>query len=292
MNKKLLVCRLCTLLLFAAVALPSQASSPAGQTAQNASAAEQSLIDDDDAGSDTYWEAELGVLVGFNKSPMSSVDNNDNGEPFFGAILTAGYYNGNFFVESSPVAGRLMTFGYTALETDDLQLNLIATPAFLGFKESDQQSGNLLSGLDKRDTSFDAGIELVSSLPYGEFKLSLLHDITSTHKGYAFNAGYVYPLRINKFMIAPSIEISVISKKTVDYYYGIRVHEVRADRAFYQGSTGLVTKLGVYGEYQLSEDWTLIGFARYNFFNSGVSDSPLFTRDYRLTIAMGAVWTF
>ncbi|MFT4925483.1 MAG: outer membrane protein [Phenylobacterium sp.] len=242
--------------------------------------------------SESYWEGEIGFIQGFRRQPLSSLDNSENGHMINSGLFSGGYYNGKFYIETNPLQGKILVLGYSAWESDDLQLNLIAEPYFTGFRAKQQQHGDLLTGIDKRKTSFDAGFELLSSADFGEIKFKFVSDISGVHKSYAAAVSYAYPLFFDKMVIWPSVGLSLIGDKATSYYYGIKAHEARADRAVYQAGSGVIVKWGVYGEYELSQRWTLLAFTRYSRFNSQISDSPLITRNSGLVIAMGATWRF
>lgn len=241
---------------------------------------------------ESYWEGEVGLILGLSRQPMGSFDSNENGNVLIGGLFSGGYYNGNFFIETNLAQGKVLTLGYTAYESDDLQLNLIAEPLFLGFDGDNQKRGDLLTGLDERDTSWDAGFELMSSFDFGQLGVRYLHDVSATHKGDALSLTYAYPLFYDKMTIWPSMGLSLINKKTTNYYFGVQVHEARLDRPLYQAGTGVVLKWGVYGEYELTDTWTLLGFARYNLLKGGIGDSPLTTRNNGMVIAAGITWRF
>ena len=266
--------------------------SESAESAQSSSSETQTEQNEQNEQNESYWEGEIGFIQGFRRQPLSSLDNSENGHFINSALFSGGYYNGKFFIETNPLQGKVLVLGYSAFESDDLQFNLIAEPYFTGFSAKRQKHGDLLTGIDKRKTSFDAGFELLSSADYGEIKLKFVNDISGIHKSYAAAVSYAYPLFFDKMVIWPSVGASLIGDKATNYYYGIKAHEARVDRAIYQAGSGVIVRWGVYGEYELSKRWTLLAFTRYSRFNSQISDSPLITRNSGLVIAMGATWRF
>jgi outer membrane protein len=270
--------------LFALACTSSQANeAPSRQQDHQASV-------DSDPSSDAYWEVEIGILLGLNISATTTEDafTLNNFKPASHIILAGGYYNGNFFIESDVVSSKPITLGYTAWQNDESQLNLVAMPLFIGFDISKRD----VTDSDKRNTSFDVGVELLSSLPYGEFMFSLLHDVSNTHNGYAISANYGYAFRFNKFTFTPTIGVSLVSAKATDYYFGFNANEVNDDLSLYQGGSGLIFRVGFYSEYQLTDNITILTLYRLSQLQDGRGNSALVSKKDNGTFALGAVWTF
>lgn len=241
---------------------------------------------------DRYWEVELGFIVGFGRNTLDWYNQSRHGNLIHEPWLAGGYYHGDFFVESNPAAGKLITVGYSLVDTDKWQVNLIATPFFLGFDEESQQRGNLLDGTHERETSLDAGIEMMYVSEAGQFGVRALHDTVGAHDGYAVALGYGYPVYLDKMAILPSLNLTYISSETNQYYYGVKSFEARNDLPVYDAGRGFVTKFNLYIEYELSERTALIGFSHLTFLNDDIHHSPLVARNTSFSVGMGMIWIF
>lgn len=258
------------------------------QTDQASSNKDEEAEEEDD----TYWEVEVGFIVGIGRSAHDWENQSRHGNIINAPWLAGGYYNGDFFVESNPAAGKLITAGYTVHEDDQWQVNLIATPFFIGFNEDSQQRGNLLNDVLERETSLDAGIEVMYSHKSGQFAMRALQDTIGAHNGYGVAFAYGFPVYLDKMAILPSINLTYISSKSNQYYYGIRPEEVNPDLPEYMPGSGLVTKFNLYLEYELSERTALIGFSHLTFTNDDIHRSPLVARNTSFAIGMGMIWIF
>lgn len=240
----------------------------------------------------SYWELEVGGAFMLGRYAMDSFNDSERGYYNIAPWLAGGYYNGNFFIESDPGNGKPLTIGYTSYESDSLQINLVGMPFFFGFEEDSQVRGDLLSGLEAREASFDAGIEVLSGFENGQIGVRLLKDISGTHKGAALDVVYGYPLYFDKTVIWPSVGFSYVTDKANNYYYGIRPDEVRQDRPLYQADGGLVAKFNLYFEHELSESNSIIGFSQVNVLNSAIVDSPIVEHRFSWTIGVGYIWIY
>lgn len=242
--------------------------------------------------SESYWEIEFGFIVGVGKSSLNSLNQSERGnlinEPWF----SGGYYNGNFFIESDPANGKPFTLGYTAYETDTLQINTILTPFFVGFDEEHQKRGDMLTGLGNRNGSLDAGIEILSTHKFGQIGFRALRDVVSAHGGFALATAYSYPVYLDKMVIWPSVTVTYASSEVNNHFFGIRPSEVRPDRPLYTAGSGFIAKMAFYLEYELTDRTNLIGFSHYTKTSSDIHQSPLVSRNYSFAAGMGVIWIF
>jgi outer membrane protein len=240
-----------------------------------------------------YWELDLGFSLGFSKSYIQGLNDHKKGDLTASAILSGGYYYRDFFVELSPLIGRPFTLGYSLQRTEHFVVNIITESLFLGFDEADQNHGNQLTGINKRKTSLDAGIEVYYSHPYGETRLRALHDISNTHQGYVIALDYAYPLFLKRWTFWPAYGISWLSNNTTDYYFGIDKNEVKPNRPFYQANNAFTHKLNLYIAYQYNTHLSLIGYGDYILFSNNIKKSPLVvTSNDSYRIGLGVMWSF
>ncbi len=241
----------------------------------------------------SYWELDLGFSLEFNKNYIRGVNDNKNGDLTAIAILSGGYYYRDFFVEVSPLIGRPFTLGYSLQRTRHFVVNIIAESLFQGFDQSTQNHGSQLTGIKKRKTSLDAGLEVYYSHPYGETRFRALYDVSNTHDGYVVAFDHAYPLFMKRWTIWPSYGVTWLSENTTDYYFGIDENEVKPNRPFYQPSNSFTHKLNLYIAYQYNARLSFIGYGDYILFSGNIKNSPLVTEtnnSYR--IGLGVMWSF
>ncbi len=241
----------------------------------------------------SYWELDLGISTEFGKSHIQGLDNNANGDLEALLLLSGGYYYKDFFIEVSPLIGRPLTIGYSLQRTKKLVVNVIAESLFLGFDESEQNSGNQLTGITPRKTSLDGGIEAYYSYKYGEARLRALTDISNTHNGFVVAFDYAYPIFMKRWTVWPSYGISWLSADTVDYYFGVDQNEARPDRPLYQPDSAFTHKINLYIAYQYNTHLSFVGYSDYILFSKNINNSPLVNESNdSFRVGLGVMWSF
>lgn len=86
-----------------------------------------------------------------------------------------------------------------------------------------------------------------------------------------------------QFSLSTSSKIEVLSKETVNYYYGVND---------YDGDLALNVSLAATGAYRVSDNWLILGSLGVNFLGSEVVDSPLVADDSQSIAILGASYSF
>jgi len=256
---------------------------------QNTQQTQENQAENED---EAYWEIELGFMVGVGRAVVGSLNQSEQGYLIHGPWFAGGYYNGDFFVESDPGNAKPLTLGYTAYETEQLQVNVIATPFYMGFQEAGQQRGDMLTDLDDRNPSFDAGVEILATYKYGQVGVRVLNDIFNSHSGHTFDVMYGYPVYLDKTVLWPAVGVTYVSNEVNDYYYSIRPHEVRDDRPAYKAGAGFSAKFNLYFEHELTQRTSMIGFSQISILNDEVYNSPLVDHRIGFNLGIGMIWIF
>ncbi|MEA3098851.1 MipA/OmpV family protein [Caballeronia mineralivorans] len=138
-----------------------------------------------------------------------------------------------------------------------------------GYKQSDAP---ILNGMDKRSGAFWFGPAFEWRTGLGNLSGNFL---TGGNKGQRAGIDFGQPFDYGNFTVDPHVGAEWLSRKYVDYYYGVRPSEVRAGRAAYAGKSTYKMSFGVRVDYRLAPRQTLIfdvGVARLG---SGITNSPL-----------------
>ena len=163
-----------------------------------------------------------------------------------------------------------------------------------GFSRSDIDSGSYLyDGLDEREQSFGAGIELGYDHKLFSSALRVITDITGNHSGYSVNWSlqknyFVTP----QFIVTPSVAATYDSDKINQYYFGVSEQEANQLRAEYDAKGGVNFDIGLTATWMPSNKWTVISGVNYVFYNSEVTNSPLVDSDGEAIVFFGAGYNF
>jgi outer membrane protein len=181
--------------------------------------------------------------------------------------------------------------GVFVLNSDDGRARLaIALKARRGYNPADYPN---LTGMDERYTSVEGGLHGIwlshaSLISYGVFS-----DISGRSHGGSAQLSLAHPLHLApRWQLVPSIGAEWLSDKVVDYYYGVKPSEATSTRPVYIGTASTNLRLGLMLNYRLSRDWTLFGGVGYTRLGTGISDSPIVTRDGVGAVHIGGGWHF
>lgn len=184
---------------------------------------------------------------------------------------------------------------YDVFKKSGLDVSAIASTRSVEFDTTAGNLGSLdtddkrLAGMEKRKIAVEAGMR-VSYMDL--INLSVLHDVTKAHKGYAVDANAMLPLPVGKFIIMPAAGVSFESKNLVNYQYGVSEKESRADRPAYSPKSTLNPYLGLTTIYPVSNKMNFIFSGQYKFLGDAIKDSPIVDKDHTLGGFTGLMYTF
>jgi MipA family protein len=149
-----------------------------------------------------------------------------------------------------------------------------------------------LAGMTLRQTTTDAGISYSRRTPWGTIRGEYVHDALNITKGDEFRLGYTYDWHNGRWYLQPGITVKRRSGTLNNYYYGVRPEEATPARPAYMPGAGTDIWLGVYGMYDLTSGWRLVGGLGYTLVDSTVRRSPIVVDGNRPTVYLGAAYDF
>lgn len=172
--------------------------------------------------------------------------------------------------ERLTVYGPFISYKFKTLENLDLAFKL--APRFQGFDDSDSY---IFQGMEKRKHSLDAGLSVHYKENNWHASLSTLFDALNNSGGYEIKSSLSRMFHFGPVFVEPSVSMSRLDDKHVDYYYGVKNHEVNENRTFYSGDSALNAGVGV----SIATPIFFGGFTRVNIeywqFDSAITNSPL-----------------
>ncbi|TCV92891.1 outer membrane protein [Luteibacter rhizovicinus] len=159
-----------------------------------------------------------------------------------------------------------------------------------GYKASDS---SYLQGMRRRNGSIWIGPAANWHNDWFDMAVSWSADASGESKGQQAAVSFQKDFTISPlFQITPYLGATWLDKKYVDYYYGVRPEEVRANRAAYVGGSTVNTRAGVRVGYKLSEHQHLIFDVGATMLGSKIKDSPLVDSSSVPTVAFGYFYAF
>ena len=149
-----------------------------------------------------------------------------------------------------------------------------------------------LAGMRPRRATTDLGLGYRYRSDWGKLDVEVLHDADSVSNGAELRLGYGADWANGTWHFRPSLTLSRRSAKLNDYYYGVRQNEVTTLRPEYRPGGGTDLALGLYGSYQLSDRWRLLGGVGVTLLDPKVRSSPIVRNGVQPTLTVGAAYDF
>lgn len=150
-----------------------------------------------------------------------------------------------------------------------------------------------LAGMDKRDTSIEAGIYGVWRTRPVTATFGIYTDVSDNSNGNSALLSLSHPFRLNeRWALVPSIGAEWLSSDVVGYYYGVKPNETTPSRPTYAGESSLNLRVALLAHYKITQAWFLFGGASVTHLGSGITDSPISTLDYLMAVFGGGGWRF
>jgi MipA family protein len=150
-----------------------------------------------------------------------------------------------------------------------------------------------LAGMDRRDTSIEAGINGSWTVDRSGFAIALTKDVTDRSNGRTATAAVTQAVHTtDRSITAMSVSVEWLDAKFVDYYYGVEPAEATALRPTYEGRNTVNLRIGATERFLITRNTSLIGSVGYTRYGSGVADSPIVTKDGAFSFLIGGGWRF
>lgn len=161
------------------------------------------------------------------------------------------------------------------------------------FSDNDPDETPILNGMEERKGGFWAGVGMEWQNEIATISLEWLTEVSGDSEGAVINLGIERTWHIgDSYMLTPRVVLSRVDKNYVGYYYGVRVDEVRSDRAFYQGEAGLNTEVGVRGIYRIDQQQMIMLDLAVTSLATEIKDSPLVDSSTESRVMLGYIYRF
>ena len=225
----------------------------------------------------TPGSAGLGYVLKAEPSPYKDATTRLEIQPLF-------LYEGErVFLHSSRVGVKLF-------DSPEQRLDVFLDKRLEGFPLKSPPAS--LSGMAIRHSSTDAGLSYRYRQPWGTLQAELLHGISDTQSGTEARLGYSLETQSGRWTLRPSVTLAWRNAKLNDYYYGVTPGEAIAGRPAYSAGAGLNASVGLYGSYQMSQNWRLLGGASGTLLSASIKDSPVVSKRFLPSVYVGAAYDF
>lgn len=225
-------------------------------------------------------------------------------------------------IPGSAGLGAIQRFGYTPYQGAGVSRDLVPLYMYegkkiylhatrVGFKLTEQpvwgfdvfldyryegfpidQTPAVLAGMAKRNPGVDIGAAYRYRSRWGNLDAELLHDANNTSHGTEWRLGYNIDLQSGRWHLRPNLTVARRSANLNNYYYGVRPEEATALRPAYAAAAGVDWTLGLYGYYEITERWRLLGGVGVSWLDTGVRRSPIVEDKPQAGALVGAAYDF
>jgi len=225
--------------------------------------------------------AALGGGIRVGQSPYLAVDNEDQRQ--FDLIPLYLYEGKYFFFRGT--AG-----GVHFVNNENWEVNLYGR---YRFQKLDPDSNEFYEGLTERKQTLDAGLQIISTRPWGDLKLGWITDTLNRHNGQEVELTYRYNFHAGPWSISPFIRLSWQDANLTNYYFGVSEDEQSLpDRPAYLPGESQWFSFGLNTAWQASDRVTLFGNFGFGGTDSDVINSPLIEESGFSTVFVGGTYTF
>ena len=141
---------------------------------------------------------------------------------------------------------RLRVFGpfvnYAFYREGAFGIDARLSPRFQGFDESDS---DIFRDMEEREFSMDLGLAATWERDDWQFELAGLRDVLDRSDGREWTASLGKTFRVGRVFIEPSIGLSALDSRHVDYYYGVDETEARNFRPAYRGESAVDSPVSI-----------------------------------------------
>ena len=201
------------------------------------------------------------------------------------------YEGERLFLHANRLGIKLITQGDRIKDSTGHRLDLFVEQRPEGHPIGDRLPPSL-TGMAPRDSGIDLGLSYRYRQPWGTLQAELVHDIGSTSGGNEARFGYSYDWRSGAFLLRPTLSVSFRDAKLNNYYYGVLPGEAIAGRPAYAPGAGVNSQIGLYGSYDVSTRWRLLGGVSATYLGDSVKDSPIVQKRVLPAVYIGAAYDF
>jgi outer membrane scaffolding protein for murein synthesis (MipA/OmpV family) len=224
--------------------------------------------------------AALGAGIRIGQSPYFASDNEDQRQA---DLIPLYLYEGKYLF------ARGTAGGIHVLHNNAFEFNLLMR---YRFQNLDPDSHSYYEGLDERDQSLDAGIELGLKQNWGEIKLDWVTDTLGRHNGQEVRLSYRYRFETGPWSISPFVSWTWQDANLTDYYFGVSESEARPDRPAYSPGDSQWVGFGLNTAWQVTDRIVFFGNFAFGGAGSNVVDSPLVDEDGFSAFFVGGTYLF
>ncbi|WP_434651066.1 MipA/OmpV family protein [Pseudomonas sp. D1-2] len=224
----------------------------------------------------------LGVGAASSQQPYKGIDRDSE-------VLPLIYFENEYVRVFGPTA-EIKLPSLDISDTQQLEFSLVGEYDFSGYDDDDAR---ILDGMSDRKGGFWAGAKVKWRNDLADVSAEWLGDVSSNSKGQRFTLGLERSWNFGEHIrLTPRLAAIWQDDNYVDYYFGVRENEARADRAAYDGKSGMNTEIGLRGNYMFDDHHSVFLDLKATSLSDEIKDSPLVDRSTENSALFGYLYRF
>lgn len=165
---------------------------------------------------------------------------------------------------------------YEISKDQQLEFKLSGGFDFGGYDDSEIKDTPILQGMDERKGGFEVGIQMDWKNPCVDVSTKWMTDVSGDREGnrvsLEFEKNWMFGQHI---MISPHVGATWHDDNYVDFHYGVREYEARADRSAYVGEATVNIEYGIRAAYLIDQNSSVFVDFSITSLGNEIKDSPL-----------------
>lgn len=147
----------------------------------------------------------------------------------------------------------------------------------------EEDDSDYLAGMGDRDDAFMAGLALRMELPKGfNVSLSYRHDVLNTIGGGEARGSLDKAFQLGTLRFSPEVGVNWLAEDLANHDFGVPEDKALPGRPAYQLNSSYSVDVGIGMLYEITTEWLVVMNIAAEFFESGITDSPIVEEDYVL----------
>lgn len=160
---------------------------------------------------------------------------------------------------------------------------------------SDMKDG--YKGINDRKTQVEFGLRLGYNTNFQRIKL--VGEVRGGQRGGSGKISVIRPFVVtNKLLIIPQINLSLVDKNMVDYYFGVSENEVndsrstKLDEIYEPNKFAYASAVGISIRYKFTPNWSAFGLTEIQYVADEIGDSPIVDNRANYFVGLGLRYDF
>ncbi len=179
--------------------------------------------------------------------------------------------------------------GVHFVNNDNWELSAIAK---WRFQDLNPDSNEFYEGLEERDQTLDAGLQVISTREWGELRLSWVTDTLDNHNGQEVQFTYRYRFHAGPWSLSPYVTVAWQDENLTNYYYGVSESEATPERLAYDTGESQWLGVGLNTAWQMTDRITWFANIGFGGADSSIANSPLTQEEGYSQAFVGGTYTF